>query len=566
MGYAFISYSSKNQQMADSFKAFFNQNGIETWMAPGDIPFGSTYTSAINRAIKESGCFVLLLSGNAQESPWVLKETERAISTGKTIFTVLLDDVSMNDDFEFMLSTSQAVAIRKIDESDDKVRRLIKAIKMYTGEERQETVINSSLRHELDNKSISPAEPSSKPKNNICQSDLTPLGLQYTTGGDPGGLCEQALKYYNGTGGYKKDERKAVKLFRESANYYNYVPAYNYLGRIFMERRNFANASKWYRSSAVAYTAEGLCMMGYFYQTGLGGVKRSTSSALECYENAAATGEFEQIIDITKKFLEGRVVPREDGVAADILAAAVKAGSEDARFYMAKSDQSGFGVNADSLPVQPQPYNEELKIGDKVEFGLYPFDDKRTWKKIGWEILDIKNDKALLWADFCVDAYPYHYIRKSCDWSSCSLRDWLRNEFTEDAFQNEERMALCEGDVVSSKNSNSKQSSGQATCDRVFILGNEEFEQYGITESRLRTFASPYAKRRGVFCSAESDAFYWTRTPGSSEEATQMFIGGGGHKEEHGSYIDLKNRGIRPAIWVDYKMLNNIVKNHKGKD
>ena len=427
MGYAFISYSSKNQQMADSFKAFFNQNGIETWMAPGDIPFGSTYTSAINRAIKESGCFVLLLSGNAQESPWVLKETERAISTGKTIFTVLLDDVSMNDDFEFMLSTSQAVAIRKIDESDDKVRRLIKAIKMYTGEERQETVINSSLRHELDNKSISPAEPSSKPKNNICQSDLTPLGLQYTTGGDPGGLCEQALKYYNGTGGYKKDERKAVKLFRESANYYNYVPAYNYLGRIFMERRNFANASKWYRSSAVANTAEGLCMMGYFYQTGLGGVKRSTSSALECYENAAATGEFEQIIDIAKKFLEGRVVPREDGVAADILAAAVKAGSEDARFYMAKSDQSGFGVNADSLPVQPQPYNEELKIGDKVEFGLYPFDDKRTWKKIGWEILDIKNDKALLWADFCVDAYPYHYIRKSCDWSSCSLRDWLRN-------------------------------------------------------------------------------------------------------------------------------------------
>lgn len=57
---------------------------------------------------------------------------------------------------------------------------------------------------------------------------------------------------------------------------------------------------------------------------------------------------------------------------------------------MAKSDQSGFGVNADGLPVQPQPYNEELKIGDKVEFGLYPFDDKRTWKKIGWEILDIK--------------------------------------------------------------------------------------------------------------------------------------------------------------------------------
>ena len=40
MRYAFISYSSKNQQMADSFRMLFNQNGIRTWMAPGDIPFG----------------------------------------------------------------------------------------------------------------------------------------------------------------------------------------------------------------------------------------------------------------------------------------------------------------------------------------------------------------------------------------------------------------------------------------------------------------------------------------------------------------------------------------------
>ncbi len=103
-------------------------------MAPGDIPFGATYTSTINRAIKDAACFVLLLSKSAQGSPWVLKETERAISTGKTIFTVLLDDVSMNDDFEFMLSTSQAVAIRKIDENDEKIKRLINVVKTYTGE------------------------------------------------------------------------------------------------------------------------------------------------------------------------------------------------------------------------------------------------------------------------------------------------------------------------------------------------------------------------------------------------------------------------------------------------
>lgn len=134
MGYVFISYSTKNQQMADSFRVLLNQNGIETWMAPGDIPFGSTYMATINRAIKDSSCFMLLFSENAQNSQWVPKETERAVSSGKTIFTVLLDDVPMNDSFEFMLSTSQAIAIRKIDGNDEKIKQLLKAIKVLTGE------------------------------------------------------------------------------------------------------------------------------------------------------------------------------------------------------------------------------------------------------------------------------------------------------------------------------------------------------------------------------------------------------------------------------------------------
>lgn len=133
MGYAFISYSSKNQQMADSFKSLFNQNGIETWMAPGDIPFGSTYTSTINHAIKESSCFVLLFSENAQLSIWVKRETERAVSYGKPVFPIMLDDIAMNDDFEFLLSMSQALAIRKIDKNDENIKRLLQAVITYTG-------------------------------------------------------------------------------------------------------------------------------------------------------------------------------------------------------------------------------------------------------------------------------------------------------------------------------------------------------------------------------------------------------------------------------------------------
>lgn len=125
--YVFISYSSQNKKLAESFKILFNKNGIETWMAPGDIPIGSTYTSEINRAIKNSSAFVLLFSESAQKSQWVLRETERAVSAGKPIFTILLNDVEMNDDFEFMLRTSQLITLKKNDES--KVKQLIESMK-----------------------------------------------------------------------------------------------------------------------------------------------------------------------------------------------------------------------------------------------------------------------------------------------------------------------------------------------------------------------------------------------------------------------------------------------------
>lgn len=210
-----------------------------------------------------------------------------------------------------------------------------------------EASITVAKHHEEDVKADHPTKIVSKPKKNTSSTNITPPNTHYTTTGDPEDLCERALKYYNGASGYKKDERTAIKLFRQSANYHQYVPAYNYLGRIFMKRRETDSASKWYQKSAAANNVEGLCMMGYFYQKGYGVVKQSTPSALGCYATAAATGDFEQMVDVARKFLKGGEVPKEEKIAVDILDAAAKCGSAAAQFYMAQCYQNGLGVNAD---------------------------------------------------------------------------------------------------------------------------------------------------------------------------------------------------------------------------
>lgn len=138
MGYAFISYSSKNQASADALRNLLNGKGVKTWMAPGDIPVGSSYMKEINVALKNCACLVLLLSNAAQGSQWVIKEVERAIAYKKPLIPVQIEDVILNDDFEFILGTCQVAAVQKIDPDSDAAKKVLSRIMAITGTEPEE--------------------------------------------------------------------------------------------------------------------------------------------------------------------------------------------------------------------------------------------------------------------------------------------------------------------------------------------------------------------------------------------------------------------------------------------
>lgn len=131
MGYAFISYSTKNQVSADAMYMLLKKNELSAWMAPGDIPAGYKYADVINKAIKDCSCVVLLLSNASLNSVWVPKEVERAVNYRKPIIPVQLEDVILNDEFEMYISTDQIVAVQKFDESSDAVTKLLTSFKTY---------------------------------------------------------------------------------------------------------------------------------------------------------------------------------------------------------------------------------------------------------------------------------------------------------------------------------------------------------------------------------------------------------------------------------------------------
>lgn len=135
MGYAFISYSSKNQSAADAMKKLLDKNGIASWMAPGDIPPGMSYAQAIVKAIRECSCMVLLLTNATQSSAWVPKEVERAINYKKPLIPIRLEEVTLNEEFECYISTNQVTSLSDFSENTPEMRRVIGVLKEKCGEE-----------------------------------------------------------------------------------------------------------------------------------------------------------------------------------------------------------------------------------------------------------------------------------------------------------------------------------------------------------------------------------------------------------------------------------------------
>ena len=103
----FISYSSKNSAIAQSFRTLLEHDGIRCWMAPESIAAGSDYAVDVPDAIRKCAAFVLLLSDEAQESIWVPKELDMALYCGKLIVPIYIEPCKLNDRFKFYLTNIQ---------------------------------------------------------------------------------------------------------------------------------------------------------------------------------------------------------------------------------------------------------------------------------------------------------------------------------------------------------------------------------------------------------------------------------------------------------------------------
>lgn len=76
----FVSYSTKDKTITDTIVASMEQNQIRCWYTPRDIKPSEDWGKAISNAIERSKIFLIIFSGNSNQSQRVLDELNLAIS------------------------------------------------------------------------------------------------------------------------------------------------------------------------------------------------------------------------------------------------------------------------------------------------------------------------------------------------------------------------------------------------------------------------------------------------------------------------------------------------------
>jgi hypothetical protein len=109
MSDVFVSYASADREAAFRIVDHLEGQGIRCWVAPRDVSPGMEYGEAIIEAIGGARALVLVLSDHSNESTFVRKEVERAVSKTKPVFPVRIREVTPSGALEFYISSAQWV-------------------------------------------------------------------------------------------------------------------------------------------------------------------------------------------------------------------------------------------------------------------------------------------------------------------------------------------------------------------------------------------------------------------------------------------------------------------------
>lgn len=198
--------------------------------------------------------------------------------------------------------------------------------------------------------------------------------------------------------------------------------------------------------------------------------------------------------------------------------------------------------------------------GEYIKFGCYEQDNNLAngSEAIEWLVLEATDERALLISRYSLDCEQYNEEYVAVTWETCSLREWLNNDFINKAFTDTEKANIVAVTVNADDNAEYGVEAGNSTEDKVFLLSIDEVNKYFTSDSERESKPTVYAAEKGVWVSDEGDfkgnCVWWLRSPGEYQTRA-AYVRYDGNVRNNGDDVRYADTAIRPALWINLNSL-----------
>ena len=200
-----------------------------------------------------------------------------------------------------------------------------------------------------------------------------------------------------------------------------------------------------------------------------------------------------------------------------------------------------------------------MSVGSHVRFGQYQQDeDPESVDDIEWIILETQKDKCLLLSKKGIEAKAFDNSQATTSWGSSALREWLNDDFLNNAFSEEELKDILATRVSNSSsqgNKNWNPKPGQDTEDKVFLLSYAEAMHYLPSADERVCQPTEFALAKGA-----SAGQWWLRSPGKEINSIAGVNRDGSYTSFH---ADMSSIMVRPCLWMDLSSMISEIDSHE---
>ena len=212
--------------------------------------------------------------------------------------------------------------------------------------------------------------------------------------------------------------------------------------------------------------------------------------------------------------------------------------------------------------------NSTINNFDTVKFGSYYQSNSSTKDPIEWIVLDRQGSKTLLLSKYILDFKDLTYKNSTYTWENCNLRNWLNNDFYNNAFNSSEQNIIQTTYVINNNNPKYGTNGGNDTNDKVFCLSIEEiikyfgkgrkkikngykFDKYSTTQgtkySKSIRSSDGWGLTIGLYSWYLGNSNYSLRSIGSNQQSVMLIYNDG---ESYYNGFAGTGVGVRPALWI----------------